>query len=160
MTLNHVPKLSKDNSTGCCPRFNPQDWDGKIFEFKDKPFVRAISHSFFYMPLDLGKMMTKTWAAITAAGADSKDEFIMMSYDFSPWKCEHFLSVTKKVDGLENIKMTGKFKAKVFEGPYQDAPKWIKAMNSKNKVYLYYTTCPKCLKVYGKNYVVALTKVT
>ena len=159
MVVNHVPKLRKDNPTGCCPRFNPQDWEGKVFEFKDKPFVRAITHSIFYMPLDMNKMMTKTWAAITASGADSKDEFIMLSYDMSPWKCEHFLSVTKEVPGQENVTMTGKFKSRVFEGQYQDAPKWIKAMNTKNKVYLYYTTCPKCQKVYGKNYVVALAEL-
>ena len=159
MTLNHLPKLSKDNPTGCCPRFNPKDWDGKTFEFKNKPFVRAITHSFFYMPLDMNKMMTNTWAAITKAGADSKDEFIMMSYDVSPWKCEHYLSVTKAVPKADNVKLTGKYKAKVFEGPYQDAPKWIKAMNAKGKVYLYYTTCPKCQKVFGKNYVVALAEI-
>lgn len=159
MTLNLLPKLGSYNPTGCCPRFNPKGWDGQVFEFKNKPFVRAISHSFLYMPLDLGKIMTKTWAAITEAGADSKDEFIMLSYDMSPWKCEHFLSVTKEVPGQENVKMTGKFKSCVFEGPYQDAPKWIKAMNTAKKVYLYYTTCPKCQKVYGKNYVVALAQV-
>ncbi len=159
MALNHIPKLSKDNPTNCCPRFNPKDWDGKIFEFKNKPFVRVYTYSFFYMPLNMSNMMTKTWAAITVAGADSKDEFVMMSDDISPWKCEHLLSVTKNVPGQENIKLTGKFKSKVFEGPYQDAPKWIKVMNSKKKVYLYYSTCPKCQKVYGKNYVVALAKV-
>ncbi|MFH2085391.1 MAG: hydrolase [bacterium] len=159
MTLNHVPKLSKDNSTGCCPRFNPEEWDGQTFEFKDKLFVRGITHSFFYMPLDMSKMMTKTWAAITAAGADSKDEFVMLSLDVSPWKCEHLLSVTKEVPGQDNVKLTGKYRAKVFEGPFQDAPKWIKAMNAKGKVYLYYTTCPKCMKVYGKNYVVAFALI-
>lgn len=84
MLVNHVPKLSKDNPTLCCPRFNPQDWDGQTLEFKDKPFVRTVSHSFLYMPLDLGKMMTKTWAAITVERADSKYEFIMMSYNLSP----------------------------------------------------------------------------
>lgn len=159
MTLNHVPKLSKDNPTNCCPRFNPKDWDGKTFEFKNKHFVRMTTISFFYMPLNMSSIMTKAWTAITAAGADSKDEFVMLSYDISPWKCEHLLSVTKKVPGQENVKLTGKFMARVFEGPYKDAPNWIKAMNTSKKVYLYYTTCPKCQKVYGKNYVVALAQV-
>ena len=158
MTLNHVPKLSKDNPTGCCPRFNPKDWDGKTFEFKNKPFVRMTTRSFLYMPLNLGSQMARTWASIMSAKANT-DEFVAMSYDLSPWQAEHLLSVTKAVPGQENVKMTGKFKAKVFEGPYQDAPKWIKAMNTEKKVYLYYTTCPKCQKVYGKNYVVALAKI-
>ena len=158
MPVNHVPKLSKDNPTGCCPRFNPKDWDGKTFEFKNKPFVRMTTRSFLYMPLNLGSQMTRTWASIVEAKADTS-EFVAMTYDLSPWQAEHFLAVAKSVPGQENIKMSGKFRAKVFEGPYQDAPKWIKAMNTKGKVYLYYTTCPKCQKVYGKNYVVALAQL-
>lgn len=158
MIVNHVPKLSKDNPTLCCPRFNPSDWDGKTFQFKNKPFVRMTTRSFFYMPLNLGTQMKRTRASIMAAKADT-DEFIAMSYDLSPWQAEHFLAVTKTVPDQENVKITGKFRAKVFEGPYQDAPQWIKSMNTKNKVYLYYTTCPKCQKVYDKNYVVAMAKV-
>lgn len=158
MQLNHVPKLNKDNPTGCCPRFLPKEWDGKTFEFKDKPFVRVTTRSLFYIPLNLGMVMTRAWATITSAGADSKKEFIMLSYDLSPWQAEHFLSVERDVKGMENVKLTGKYKAKVFEGPYQDAPKWIASMNAK-KVFLYYTTCPKCAKFYGKNYVVALAEI-
>ncbi len=45
--------------------------------------------------------------------------------------------------------------------------KWIKEMEeyvkSKGKEtkmqYFYYTTCPKCAKKYGKNYVVLLTQI-
>ena len=29
----------------------------------------------------------------------------------------------------------------------------------KEKIYVFYTTCPKCAKVYGKNYTVLLAKV-
>ena len=158
MAVNHVPKLSKDNPTGGCPRFNPEEWDGQTFEFKDKPFVRMTTRSFLYMPLNLGSQMTRTWAAIVEAKADT-DEFVAPSYDRSPWQAEHFLAVAKQVPGQENVALSGKFKTRVFEGPYQDAPKWIKAMGTAKKVYLYYTTCPKCQKVYGKNYVVALAEV-
>lgn len=56
---------------------------------------------------------------------------------------------------------------KVFEGPYKDMGKWIRDMNSfvaskgktAKKMFFYYTTCPKCAKVYGKNYVVILSEV-
>lgn len=159
MALNHIPKLSKDNPTGCCPRFNPKDWDNQVFEFKDKLFVRFTVASFFYIPLNMGSMITKVMKSVESAGAANKTENILLSYDLSPWQSEHFLAVTKKVVGLENVKLSGTFRSKVFEGPYQDAPKWIKAMDTKGKVYLYYTTCPKCQKVYGKNYVVALAKI-
>ena len=64
-------------------------------------------------------------------------------------------------------KIPGTFLSKVFEGPYSQTGKWIKEMKayveSKGKelkeLYLYYTTCPNCAKVYGKNYVVLLAAV-
>jgi hypothetical protein len=56
---------------------------------------------------------------------------------------------------------------KVFEGPYKDMSKWMRDMNSfvalkgktAKKTYVFYTTCPKCSKVYGKNYVVILAEL-
>lgn len=159
MTSSTLPKLNtKDNPTGCCPRFNPKGWDGQKFKFDKKKFVVGHTLSLMYIPLNMGSMMKKLWGAVEAAGAYNDGEFVMLSRDLSPWKAEHYLSVSKEVPGLENITLSGAFKTKVFEGPFQDAPKWIKEMNS-NLVYLYYTTCPKCLKVYGKNYVVAFAKV-
>lgn len=167
MTLNHVPKLSKDNPTGCCPRFNPKDWDGETFEFKDKPFVRFTVRSFFYMPLNMNSMITRVMKAVEEAGAADKTENIMLSFDLSPWQSEHLLAVTKSVPGLENVKLSGVFLAKVFEGPFKDAPKWMKSMETyvkskgktAKKIYFNYTMCPNCAKYYGKNYVVAMAKV-
>ena len=65
---------------------------------------------------------------------------------------------------MESI--SGTFLTKVFEGPYKDAGKWVKEMQAYvkskgsevGKMYFYYTTCPKCAKVYGKNYTVVLAK--
>ena len=56
---------------------------------------------------------------------------------------------------------------KVFDGPYSAVPKWIKEMDAyvksqgkqPLKYYFYYTTCPKCIKVHGHNYVVAFAQV-
>ena len=63
--------------------------------------------------------------------------------------------------------ISGTFHTKVFEGPYRNMSVWIKEMNeyveSKGekveKLYFYYTVCPKCAKHYGKNYVVIFAKV-
>ncbi len=54
-----------------------------------------------------------------------------------------------------------------FEGPYQNMRKWIEEMKAfvtakdknVNKLYFYYTTCPKCAKKYGKNYVAILAQI-
>ncbi len=54
----------------------------------------------------------------------------------------------------------------VFEGPYSRAGKWAGEMAALlkeqgrplKKLYFWYTTCPKCAKVYGKNYVVLVAE--
>jgi len=168
MPVNHLPKLNPDKPTGCCPRFLPAEWQNQTFEFKAKPFVRTTTHSLFYIPLDMDSMMTKTMAAITASEGEPKDEFVMLSRDLSPWRCEHYLLVKKAVPGLENVTLSGTFLSQVYEGPYQNAPKWLEAMKTEvaskgkvsEKIYLYYTNCPKCSKFYGHNYVVALAKIS
>lgn len=167
MRINHVPAVSKVNETGCCPKFNPVGWDGETFVFKVKRFVRFTNHDFFYMPIDLSKKIVATMKAVEEAGATEKVEHLMMSRSLSPFATEHFLAVTKEVPGLENIKISGTFLARVFNGPYQDTPKWIEIMKdyvaAKGKeakeIYMNYTMCPSCSKHYGVNYVVALAKI-
>jgi hypothetical protein len=72
-----------------------------------------------------------------------------------------YLAVDKEIPDAENTTINGKFLSKVYEGPYKDTGKWSKdyenLAKSKSldikKWYMWYTTCPKCAKKYGKNYV-------
>jgi hypothetical protein len=105
---------------------------------------------------------------VEMAGAAVADEdFLILSAENSPWKSEQYIPVTKDVEGMNNVKLSGKFLTKVFEGSYKDAKNWNKEMQnfvkSKDKevkkMYFYYTTCPKCAKAYGKNYVVLFAEV-
>ena len=168
MELNRLPKYDmSDNPTGCCPRFNPEGWDGQELHFKDKLFVKADTYSLFHIPLNMGSMFEKTFNAIEEADALSEDDIIVLSYDNSPWKAEHYFSVNKEVPGQEMAHLTGDFITKVFEGPYKNAPKWEEEMKrvaseqgkEVKKVYFFYTTCPKCSKVYGKNYNVGVAQI-
>jgi len=91
----------------------------------------------------------------------------MLSDENSLWGSDVYIAVTKEVPQAEMTKISGTFLTKVFEGPYKNAGKWVKEMkaygNAKGreikKMYFFYTTCPKCAKVYGKNYVVILAEV-
>ena len=90
-----------------------------------------------------------------------------LAYDPSPWKGELYVAVTKEVPGAKNAKLSGTFISRVFDGPYNAVPKWIKEMDSylagqgkkASRYYFYYTTCPKCSKIHGHNYVVAFAQV-
>jgi len=131
METNVLPKYDmSDNPTGCCPRFKPAVWDEQELHFKEKLFVKATTLSVFHIPLNMGSVFPKTFDAIKNADANSYEDFIVLSYDVSPWKSEHFFSVIKDVPGEEMIRMTGDFITKVFEGPYKNVPKWEKEMES------------------------------
>jgi hypothetical protein len=165
MVTATLPNLNTDNrETGCCPRFDPTRWDGAEIEFHDRPFVRATTINFMHVPLNMGRMMKKTWRKIQAADAV---QFLVLSTDPSPWRGEHYFAVTKDVPDAEMVTLSGRFLTKVFEGPYRNAGKWAQDMKEfvastgkeLKKLYFFYTTCPRCAKRFGKNYVVAFVQV-
>ena len=168
MSHSTLPTFNMDRSeTNCCPRFDPTGWDGEEFEFTERPFAKVTTVSFMHIPLNIGSVIRKTAATIEAAGATPTDEFLMLSHDPSPWRGEHYVSVTKDVPGLEMVKLSGTFLAKVFEGPFRDAGKWAKEMSEFvasqgkqiRKCYFFYTTCPRCAKHFGRNYVVGFAQI-
>lgn len=168
MDINRVPPPHlDDNPTGCCPRFHPEDWEGVELRFRDKRFVRAVTHSALHVPIDMGRVFGRVLGAIEAAGADDPEGRIVLSRDLSAWKAEHLFAVSDEVAGEEMTTLSGTFITRVFEGPFSGAGAWYDAMKraaaARGKpdgaVWFYYTTCPKCGKVYGKNHVVGLAEV-
>ncbi|MFC2062413.1 hydrolase [Chloroflexota bacterium] len=108
------------------------------------------------------------WEQIEDAGAKPyTNDFIMLAYDPSPWKGELYINVTKEVPGAENVRFSGTYLTKVFDGPFNAVSKWLREMaqyvtrkgKQAKKYYCYYTICPKCAKVYGHNYVVVFAEV-
>jgi hypothetical protein len=167
LQTNEIPRYdTTDNETNCCPRFNPEGWDGQTLHFENKPFVRASTISLFHVPLNMGSTFARTFDAITKAHADNGG-FLVLSHDDSAWHAEHLFAVTKDVPGAEMVRLTGDFMTKVFEGPYSQAREWCAEMERHveaqgkhlDKMYFFYTTCPRCAKHYGKNYIVGVAQV-
>jgi hypothetical protein len=152
--------------TGCCPRFNPEPWDEKETTWEDKRFVKDRVRSFLHIPLNFGGVMKRCGALIEAADAKT-EEMIVLSDENSLWGADVYVNVSRDVPGAEMASISGTFLSKVFEGPYKNIRTWIDQMQEyvksqgkeTKKLYFYYTTCPKCAKVYGKNYVVLLAQV-
>lgn len=150
----------------CCPPFEPAQWDDKIIEWKDKKFIKANVFTLFYMPMNFGKVMKKLDEKITAAGASIPD-WICLSDHTSKWNMDIYLAIDKDIPDVENTTLSGKFYSKVYEGPFKDTGKWckdyeavVKTKGSKiKKWYMWYTTCPKCAKKYGKNYVAIMAEI-
>lgn len=168
MKTNQLPHYDMDdNPTGCCPRFHPEAWDGVELHFEDKPFVRAETKSVMHVPVNMGKVFSRVQDHFEASGGFDPDDTIVMSRDLSPWTSEHLFAAPHPVSEEEMVTLSGDFITKVFEGPYKEAKEWYQEMKdmaaahgkTDGEVWFFYTTCPKCAEVYGKNYVVGLAEV-
>lgn len=150
----------------CCPKFSPAPWDGKMIEWQNKKFIKDHVFTLFYMPINFGAAMTRLIGKVEKAGARVPD-WLCLSEHTSKWNMDLFLAVDKAVPDAENMTLSGKFWTKVYEGPFKDTGKWMKdfedfAKEKKvtiKKTYMWYTTCPKCAKKYGKNYVVIVAQI-
>jgi len=155
-----------DSETGCCPRFDPGPWDEKDVKFENKLFVKDHVRSFFHIPLNFAKVMVRNMERISGAGALPPMP-LMLSDENSLCGADIYIAVAKDVPDAQMARISGTFLTKVFEGPYKDVRNWTGQMKeyveSKKreieKMYFFYTTCPKCAEHYGKNYTVILAKV-
>ncbi|MBU0678828.1 MAG: hypothetical protein KJ626_12015 [Verrucomicrobia bacterium] len=153
-------------SDQCCQKFNPEPWDDKTFTWENKLFVKDRVTSLLHIPLNFGAVMRRNMAVIEAAGAQTEKD-VVLSDDNSLWGADVYIEVTKEIPGAEMATISGTFISKVFEGPYKNMRNWIEEMKSfvsekdktMEKMYFFYTTCPKCARKYGKNYVVILAKI-
>ena len=156
----------KIKSTGCCEPFNPEPWQDKEITWNNKIFVKDHVISFLHVPLNFGQKVVKNMKLIEAAGAKAPYQ-LMLTDESSLWGADIYIDVSKNVSGAEMATISGTFLTKVFEGPYQNAGKWAKEMaeyvenkgKKIKKMYFSYTTCPKCAKAYGKNYVVIFAQI-
>lgn len=159
--------LEPPATTGCCPRVDPQAWEGREWTWNAKPFIKGTVRSLLHIPLNMGSVITTLSKKIESAKASLGDDTIILSDEVSAWKSDQYISVSREVPGCDNVTLSGRYLTKVFEGPYQNAPKWHKEMadavtaqgKQVKKMYSYYTTCPKCAKAYGNNYVVVFAQV-
>jgi len=149
----------------CCPKFDPTPWDGKLFEWNNKKFIKEKVFTFLYMPVNFGAAMKKVFEKLEKSGTKIS-EGLFLSDHTSMWNMDLYVAVNRDIPDTENATISGKFLSKVYEGNFKETGKWCKDFEifakSKGveikKMYMWYTTCPKCAKKYGKNYVVIIGK--
>lgn len=123
--------------------------------------------SLFHVPWKMGDAVRRARERIESAGA-APNRALMLANDESPWSTELLFEVTQPVPGAEMVELSGTFLTHVYDGPFRDEPDWAKDMRRRvecdghelKKLYFAYTTCPRCAKAYGHNYVVAFAKIS
>jgi len=152
--------------TGCCEPFDPAPWEDKEITWKDEIFLKDHVTCFLHIPLNMGSKVVKNMNLIELASAKESHQ-LMLCDENSLWGCDIYIDVAKEVPGARMAKLSGTFLTKVFEGPYKNAGKWAEEMKKYvagkgkklKKLYFSYTTCPKCAKAYGKNYVILFARI-
>lgn len=153
-------------STECCPKFDPAPWDDKLFSWDNKKFIKDKVFALFCIPINFGMVIRRMIGKIQKADVNAPDWMCLADHT-SKWNIDLYVAVEREVPGAENVTLSGKFLSKVYEGPFKDVGKWSENFNDyakqkgfeTEKLYVWYTTCPKCAKKYGKNYVVLVGRV-
>lgn len=153
--------------TGCCTPFDPAPWRDATVSWKDHRFVHDHVHSFLHVPLDMGRKVTRNKALIDAVDA-SPEHPLMLCDERSPWGSEIYIEVEKDVPGAEMTTMSGTFRTRVYDGPFSevgrwaaDTRAWVEGQGQEvDRLYFAYTTCPRCAKAYGHNWVVVFARVS
>ena len=118
------------------------------------------------MPINFGKVMVRLNETVTKASANIPD-WLCLSEHTSKWNMDVLLAVDKEIPDANNTTLSGKFYSRVYEGAFNNTGKWCKDYEKEakakgyaiKKMYMWYTTCPKCAKKYGKNYVVIISQI-
>ena len=150
----------------CCPKFDPAPWDGKVLEWGNKKFIKGKVFTLFFMPVNFGSVIVKLMAKVKDAGA-GMPENLCLSDHTSRWNMDLYLAVDKEIPRAENVVLSGRFFSKVYEGDFKETGEWCRDFENIakergmkiEKWYMWYTTCPKCAKKYGKNYTVIVGKI-
>jgi hypothetical protein len=158
--------MSVPQATECCPRFVPEPWTDKEITWEGKRFLQDRVRSVLHIPLNFAAVMKRSMAMIQAEDA-VPEEMIVLSDENSLWGADVYIAVSKEIPGARTTTLSGTFLTRVFEGPYRNMRQWVEetrtyvAQRGKviRRLLFYYTTCPKCAKKYGVNYVVLLAQV-
>ncbi len=143
----------------CCELLNPEEWDKKTIELKNRNFVKKHYTALFYMPIGLDKVLKGLMKEL-----DEK-KLLSDKHPFMLWRNEGMfggdicIAVKKKDPAYETETISGSYFTMFFEGKgYQEAGKWHKAMKEEmerrklkaKEVLSEYALCPGCAKKYGK----------
>ena len=127
--------------------------------------------TFFHIPFppSIGKKVTKMHELAQKAGATIPDltDALILFRDPSAFRSEIYYAVTKEVDGANNTTVTGSFVTRVYDGPFNKVPVFIKEMGkfleergqTAKDYYVHYAYCPKCAKKYNHNYMIIFALV-
>jgi hypothetical protein len=153
------------NASCCCSNLKREDFDRKVFDWKDKPFYETSYFSLFRMPLTYGSAVKKAIAVLKSKNL-AVDPMLTLSGEESMFYSSLLIEMGRD-DGVPVRKISGKFVSMFFEGRYRDTGKWVKEVidycrsqgHETKELYFFYATCPRCARHYGRAQTVIFAKI-
>ena len=135
-----------ENNSECCPRLDPEKWDKKLHQWDEKTFIKGSVFTFFFMPVNFGRVISKLCTKVEAAGGKTSDNLCLSDHT-SKWNMDIYLATDKEIPGENNIKLSGKYLSKVYEGDFKKTGEWHKDFenyikqegHTLSKTYMWYT---------------------
>jgi len=155
----------KDGDKSCCPEFNPKKWDNKKVTWKGKLFLKDKVFSFFGIPLNFDSVIEGNIKKLKESNATPK-EGVILSEEKSLFSNNIYISTKKALPKSKDVKVTGTFLTKVFEGS-KSKKQCVKEMKEylalekqelKN-MYFYYPICSNCSKKYGTEHIILFAEI-
>lgn len=156
-----------DDSRQCCTLLNEDDWQQKEHIWNNRVFYTQHYNALFYIPLNIGKIISTSYEMLDKKGLLKKDGLILCRNE-SFWGGEICIEITETCPDLNTVTLSGHFISKFYEGSsYKDSGSWHNDM----KQYVdslglhaleycsYYATCPDCKKKFGKVQTVIFAKI-
>jgi len=150
--------------------FDATRWNEQVFTWENKKFIRATIPQILHYPLPgiIRRIMRKMWKQATEAGAQpEREDFLMLAYDRSHWKCELYMPVKDTVPGADNVLLSGRYFTKVFDGPFSLVPKFTNDMDIllanremlAKRYFFYSASCPLCARKVATDKIVAFAEI-
>ena len=146
-------------------KFNAALWDENIFEWKRKNLSKT-RYLQFFTPEIFGSVLKKPDKQIRNKNAVIPDNTGISDHTLK-LNMDIYIAVDKEIPGGQNTTMSGTFVSK-FTKDHPVIPKSGTKISLRvaklrdiktDKIFMWFTTCPKCAKKYGKNYVVFWLKL-
>ena len=160
--------------TGCCRKYQIGHWADQEVVWENKRFIKDRVRSFLHIPLNFGAVMKRSGKPLMDAGIWSND-MVVLSDDESLWGSNVYIELgddgEAKLPPLhpkaEIVELSGRFVTREFDGPYQKAHVHAKQFQAElegqgqnvKRVFYFYSTCPKCAKAYGENWIALFAEV-
>jgi len=162
--------MHTNHNQQCCPPIDVTQWQDKTHIWEQKLFLYGHTRQFLHLPLpgSVNRTIARLWDKANSSGAiPPNGEFLLLVADKNAWLSEYYMTITDPVEGMQNVRISGTFYSRVYEGPFYRIPHFIREMDLHfaregklaKRYYVYAAACENCEKKNGDQFKVLFAEI-